>query len=161
MIWQTRSTASADTERLGAALGKLLRTPAVIELRSDLGGGKTTFVRGLARGAGSKDKVSSPTFTLSRIYKANHLEIHHFDFYRLSEPGVVADQLEESLQNSRVITVVEWSDIVRGVLPLERLSIEFKPVKDNPDERLVEITYPENDRQTIEKLESVLAEPEP
>jgi len=142
-------------------LGKLLKPPTLVELRSDLGGGKTTFARGLVRGAGSKDKVSSPTFTLSRIYKAPHLEIHHFDFYRLSEPGVVADQLQESLQNPRVITVVEWSDIVRGVLPAERLIIEFEPVGDNPDERTIEISYPESSRPIIEKLETVLAEPEP
>ena len=161
MIWQTRSTASGDTERLGAELGKLLKPPMLVELRSDLGGGKTTFTRGLVRGAGSKDKVSSPTFTLSRIYKADHLEIHHFDFYRLNEPGVVADQLQESLQNPRVITVVEWSDIVRGVLPADRLIIEFKPVADNPDERAIEISYPESSRQIIEELETVLAEPEP
>lgn len=167
MIWQTRSTGSGDTERLGEALGKLLRRfsrspvpqasglkpPAVLELCSDLGGGKTTFARGLVRGLGSSDKVSSPTFTLNRIYKANHLEIHHFDFYRLKEPGVVSDQLEESLQNSRVITIVEWSDIVRGALPEDRLTIEFKPVKDNPDERQIEITYPESKLAIIEHLE--------
>jgi len=118
-------------------------------------------VRGLARGAGSQDRVSSPTFTLSRIYKADHLEIHHFDFYRLDDPGVVSDQLEESLQNSRVITVVEWSDIVQGVLPPDHLTIEFKPVKENPDERSIVVSYPESKRELIEKLESVLSEPEP
>lgn len=133
----------------------------LLELRSDLGGGKTTFTRGLVRGAGSQDKVSSPTFTLNRIYKAKDVEVHHFDFYRLDEPGVVSDQLEESLQNSRVITVVEWSDIVRGVLPEDRLTIEFKPVADNADERYIEISYPETRRGLIEKLETILAEPEP
>src|SRR5581483_8998174 len=135
MIWQLRSTDSADTERLGAALAKSLKPPIVIELRSDLGGGKTTFTRGLVRGIGSADKVASPTFTLNKIYKADHLEIHHFDFYRLNDPGVVSDQLEESLQNPGVITVVEWSDIVRGVLPDNRLIIEFQPVESDPDER--------------------------
>jgi len=161
MIFQTRSTDSDDTERLGEALGKLLKPPALLELSSDLGGGKTTFVRGLVRGLGSQDKVSSPTFTLNRIYKAKNLEVHHFDFYRLNEPGVVSDQLEESLQNSRVITVVEWSDIVQGVLPADRLTIEFKPVQDNADERQIQIRYPESSRELIEKLETVLAEPEP
>lgn len=142
-------------------LGKLLKAPTVLELRSDLGGGKTTFVRGLVRGLGSHDKISSPTFTLNRIYKAAGLEIHHFDFYRLKEPGVVSDQLEESLQNSRVITIVEWSDIVQDVLPRERLIIEFKPVKDNPDERRIEITYPESQNDLVEKLENYWTEIRP
>jgi len=154
MIWQVRSTGSADTERLAENLGKLLKAPAVLELRSDLGGGKTTFTRGLVRGLGSSDRVSSPTFTLNKIYGAEDLEIHHFDFYRLSDPGVVSDQLEESLQNSRVVTVVEWSDIVRGVLPDERLIIEFKPVADDPDERQIQIHYPETLASLIEELQT-------
>jgi tRNA threonylcarbamoyladenosine biosynthesis protein TsaE len=161
MTWQIASTESEYTERLGMALGSLLKAPMVLELRSDLGGGKTTFVRGLVRGLGSKDKVSSPTFTLKRQYKADHIEIHHFDFYRLSEPGVLSDQLEESLQNSRVITVVEWSDIVRDVLPDKRLIIEFRPVSNNPDERLIEINYPETMRSLISKLETSVTEIEP
>ena len=154
MIWQVRSTGSADTERRAENLGKLLKAPAVLELHSDLGGGKTTFTRGLVRGLGSSDKVTSPTFTLNKIYKAKDLEIHHFDFYRLSDPGVVSGQLEESLQNPRVITVVEWSDIVRGVLPDERLIIEFKPVADDPDERMIEIHYPETLANLIEELQT-------
>src|SRR5438046_2901303 len=117
MTWQTSSTGSADTERLGELLGKLISGGEVVELMSDLGGGKTTFIRGLVRGLGGQDMVASPTFTLNRIYKAGNLEIHHFDFYRLNEPGVVAAQLEESLQNPKVVTVVEWSKIVENVLP--------------------------------------------
>src|SRR5436190_17523226 len=98
MIWQTVSTSSEDTEKLGELLGSVLNPPAIIELRSDLGGGKTTFVRGLARGFGSNDRVASPTFTLNKIYKnSKGQEIHHFDFYRLHEPGILVDQLSESL----------------------------------------------------------------
>src|SRR5205809_5112570 len=95
MIWQTSSISSSDTERLGELLGSQLSAGDVIELRSDLGGGKTTFVRGLVRGGGSRERVSSPTFTLSRLYKAKNFEIQHFDFYRLDRPGVLEDQLAE------------------------------------------------------------------
>src|SRR5690606_33786002 len=62
--WRTSSTSSEATERLGERLGKALKGGEVIELASDLGGGKTTLVRGLARGAKSSDKVASPTFTI-------------------------------------------------------------------------------------------------
>jgi tRNA threonylcarbamoyladenosine biosynthesis protein TsaE len=104
LIWQTTSTGSDDTLRLGEALGSRLKSPLVIELRSDLGGGKTTLTQGLAHGLGSKDVVSSPTFTLSKIYKcAGGVEIHHFDFYRLSEAGVLRDQLDESLKDEKAI----------------------------------------------------------
>jgi tRNA threonylcarbamoyladenosine biosynthesis protein TsaE len=159
MIWQTSSIGSADTERLGELLGQNLKGGETIELRSDLGGGKTTFTRGLTRGLGSKNTVSSPTFTISRIYKCkNSLEIHHFDFYRLHEAGIVANELTESLHNPKVITVVEWSDVVKDVLPKDRLTIEFKAVADNPEEREIVIRYPESKQDFIKTLETAWEE---
>ncbi len=155
MTWQTVSTSSDDTERLGQLLGQILASPELIELRADLGGGKTTFVRGLVRGLGSKDIVSSPTFTLNKVYRAKDLQVHHFDFYRLNEPGVLANQLAESLNEPNIITVIEWSDIVKKVLPLKRFIVEFRPVEVNEDERLIVINYPESKVDLIRKLETL------
>lgn len=134
-------------------LGSQLKGGEVIELRSDLGGGKTTFVRGLARGAGSHDRTSSPTFTLSRIYKAKNFEIHHFDFYRLADPGILKDQLAEAIGNNNVV-VVEWAGIVEDVLPRERLAIEFKPTPKSSEERQITISYPESERYIITSIKS-------
>lgn len=162
MTWEVTSTGSADTEKLGELLASNIEAPLVIELRSDLGGGKTTFVRGLARGLGSQDKVSSPTFTLQKIYHAKKdIEIHHFDFYRLDEAGVVAEELAESLSEPNVITAVEWSDIVADVLPERRLSIEFSPITDNSEERKIIINYPESLARAIKKTETKWAESRP
>jgi tRNA threonylcarbamoyladenosine biosynthesis protein TsaE len=161
MNWVIRSTSADDTERIGRLLASIIKPPEVIELRSDLGGGKTTFTKGLVLGFGSRDKVSSPTFTLNKIYKAPHLEIHHFDFYRLDEPGVVSDQLKESLQDPKVVTIVEWADIVKGVLPDERITIEFRPVADNEDERVVTFEILPSKMEIIEKLRNKLSESEP
>ena len=160
MIWQTSSTGSADTERLGELLGCQLKGGEVIELRSDLGGGKTTFVRGLTRGTGSAGRVSSPTFTLSRIYKTPRFEIYHFDFYRLNEPGILADQLAESLQGNNVV-IVEWADTVRRVLPADRITIEFKPTAASPDKRDIRISYPERNSQLISYLRTGYATDKP
>ncbi len=146
---------------MGRQLGKALRPPEVIELVSDLGGGKTTIVKGLVAGLGSKDRVASPTFTLSKIYKTKDTEIHHFDFYRLGEPGVVSDQLQESLDDPKVITVIEWSDIVKGALPEDRITIRFSPVASSPDEREIVVSYPESKTQVIEKIRSEMAEIKP
>lgn len=93
---------------------------------SDLGGGKTTFVRGLARGAGSDDAVASPTFTISKVYEAPKFQIHHFDFYRLHEAGIIADELAEVVHDPGIVTVVEWADVVHHVLPAERLTIAIR-----------------------------------
>lgn len=132
-----------------------MKPPAVIELRADLGGGKTTFVRGLAHGFGSKNIVASPTFTLNKIYKNGAgQEIHHFDFYRLNDPGVMADQLAESLEDKKVITVIEWSDIVKEVLPKDHMCIELKPTATDPDEREMIVNYPEADTNLIKQLEN-------
>src|SRR5690606_30129333 len=121
MTWEMQSTNLNDTWRLGEAVGRNLKGGEVVELISDLGGGKTAFVRGLAKGAGSKDDVASPTFTISRIYSGPKFDIHHYDFYRLSEPGVVRQELEESLADGQVVIAVEWAETVRDVLPENRL----------------------------------------
>ena len=118
-----QSKGAEQTEALGESLGRRLRGGEVIELVSDLGGGKTTLVRGLARGAGSHDHVASPTFTMSKVYEAGDLQLHHFDFYRLDEAGILADELAEIIDDERNVTVVEWSDIVKQVLPAIRLTI--------------------------------------
>lgn len=161
-MWQTKTTGSGGTELLGGELGKLLKGGEVIELCADLGGGKTTFTRGLVSGAGSKDTVASPTFTLKKIYRGRAgLQIHHFDFYRLSQPGVVADQLEESINDPKSVTVVEWADNVQDVLPDERYCIEFQPLQNDPKGRLIHIHYPEKYAAAIRQLETARTELRP
>lgn len=135
-------------------MGQRLKGGEVLELRADLGGGKTTFVRGLASGLKSTARVASPTFTLNRIYKAGDLNIHHYDFYRLKEPGIMAEELSESLGDPKTITVVEWGKVVEEVLPKERIVIEFKPMTNSVDERQVTINYPESATRVIEQLEN-------
>ena len=126
------NTSSAEaTESLGEMLGKRLRGGEVIELASDLGGGKTTFVRGLARGFGSPDRVASPTFTLSREYNAGERKIVHFDLYRLSEAGIVASEFLEEALDPSIIVVVEWADVVADILPANRLTVTLSPTSEN------------------------------
>ena len=71
-----------ETKKLAATIGSVVRGGEILAFHSDLGGGKTTFVKGLAQGMGVKDIVQSPTFTLSQLHKADRgLELHHYDFY--------------------------------------------------------------------------------
>ncbi len=156
MMWQTRSTGSADTEHLGELLSKFLHGSEVIELRADLGGGKTTFVRGLARGLGSGKPVTSPTFIVSRVYHGkNNIELVHFDLYRLSEPGLVGDQLAEALKDPKTVTVVEWGEKVSDILPEGRLTVELKPVADEADVREISIAYNDDWADIIRQLEAM------
>lgn len=122
----------------------------MIELVSDLGGGKTTFVRGLAKGISSVDQVSSPTFTLSNMYAGPQLTLHHFDFYRLSEPGIMREELNEILEDPKNVTVIEWAEIVRDVLPAERLTIAISATGEFS--RHYELTVPQSLAYMIERV---------
>lgn len=113
----------------------------MIELSSDLGGGKTTFVRSLVKGMGSTDNVASPTFTISREYQAKGLTFYHFDFYRLQDAGLMANELAEVAGDSGSVVAVEWAGIVEDVLPKDRLRIEIIATGEN--ERQFTFTYPE------------------
>jgi tRNA threonylcarbamoyladenosine biosynthesis protein TsaE len=133
-MWQIKSNSSASTEQLGHNIGTRLRGGEVIELDSDLGGGKTTFVRGLAAGMGSDDAVSSPSFTISQVYQAGNLTLHHYDFYRLPDAGLMQQELAEVLEDPQAVVVVEWAGVVENVLPAERISVVIKPTGENARE---------------------------
>jgi len=123
----------------GAKLGAQLRGGECIILTGDVGAGKTVLTKGLARGLAVDDDVQSPTFTISRVYKGrDELELAHYDFYRLSEPGIMKDELREVLSDSQVITVVEWADIVENVVPDKAIRIMISPLSETS--RSLEIT---------------------
>lgn len=122
-------------------MGKKLRGGEVIELVSDLGGGKTTFVRGLAAGMGSKDRVSSPSFTLNNQYRAGRLTLYHFDFHRIDDPGIMREELGEILADPDSIVVIEWADIVKAILPPDRLTITI--ISSGENERQLSFNYPD------------------
>jgi tRNA threonylcarbamoyladenosine biosynthesis protein TsaE len=149
--WQIKSTSSEFTERLAEKIGENLKGGEVIELVSDLGGGKTTFTRGLVRGLGSEDKVASPTFTISKMYDAGELEVHHFDFYRLPDAGIMADELAEIVGDPKAIVVVEWADAVQHVLPDKRLRIVITQTPEGDRELM--FTYPDSLQYLIEDLQ--------
>jgi len=139
---QTSITESAEeTEAFAAHLATRLRGGEVIELVSDLGGGKTTFTRGLARGLGTTDAVASPTFTISREYGGGRLRIYHFDFYRLPEAGIIADELAEIVGEQLGIVVVEWAGVVQDVLPKERVTITITTTGEQ--QRQLSYAYPD------------------
>ena len=96
----------------------------IIELIGDVGAGKTTFVRGLAKGLGITSEITSPSFTISKSYaRPDRKTLTHYDFYRLSDPGLMREDLEESLKNPNNLTVVEWGESVSDLLPENRIII--------------------------------------
>ena len=98
--------------------------PIVIELIGDVGAGKTTLTRGLAKGLGIKEPITSPSFTISKSYALkNGGRLIHYDFYRLPDPGIMLEDLQENLTNPKNIIIIEWSDSVRNILPKNHIKL--------------------------------------
>ncbi|MBW4060996.1 tRNA (adenosine(37)-N6)-threonylcarbamoyltransferase complex ATPase subunit type 1 TsaE [Candidatus Saccharibacteria bacterium] len=134
----------ASTLAAAAKLASHLQGGEVIELRSDLGGGKTTFVKGLAAALGYTGSVTSPTFTLSQIYQLpGGRELHHYDLYRLTEAGVVGSELSEDIGQPDIITVIEWAGIAETALPADRVVIDLIVTGENDRELNFSATGPQ------------------
>jgi len=112
-----------ETIALGERLGRKLKPGAVVLLRGELGAGKTTFARGLARGAGYKGRVSSPTFALAHVYRCKTLTLHHLDLYRVAKGADAEIGLDELLADPRGAVIVEWPAAAGGRWPKDRLEV--------------------------------------
>jgi len=124
------TSAPEETEAAGEELGRRLRKGDLVLLKGELGAGKTTFVRGMARGAGSSAAVASPTFQLVRIYPGR-LQLAHVDLYRIEHSTELADVGIDELADAGAV-VVEWGD---------RIEV--------PDAALIEIEHLGGDRRLI------------
>lgn len=110
----------------GASLGAGLNGGETIELIGDVGAGKTTLVKGIARGLAIEEDIASPSFTISREYEARDgLRLVHYDFYRLNEAGIMAEDIQEEADDPKSIVVVEWADTVHDILPEGRKRIKI------------------------------------
>ena len=101
-----------ETEAVGAALGKRLHAGAVIAYQGDLGAGKTAFTRGLARGLGATEQVTSPTYTIVNEYLSGRVPLFHFDMYRLHSADDLWDIGWEDYLDRNGVCAVEWSENV-------------------------------------------------
>ena len=101
-----------ETERLGKALAALLQSGDIIAYRGDLGAGKTAFTRGLARGLGCREQVTSPTYTIVNEYLSGRLPLFHFDMYRLASSDDLWSIGWEDYLDRGGVCAVEWSENV-------------------------------------------------
>ena len=101
-----------ETEAIGAALGNIIKPGTVIAYRGDLGAGKTAFTRGLARGLGCTEIVTSPTYTIVNEYLGGRIPLFHFDMYRLRSSDDLFDIGWEDYLDRGGVCAVEWSENV-------------------------------------------------
>ena len=119
------TTSPEETEALAAELGARARPGTVIALSGDLGSGKTTFVRGLARGLGSSDRVASPTYTLMHEYQGR-VPLYHFDAWMESREKSYLQEGGSVFLGGAGVAVIEWAERVGDDLPEPRLEIELR-----------------------------------
>ena len=110
------SNSPRQTEEVGEKLAKALKPGAVIAYKGDLGAGKTAFTRGLARGLGAAEQVTSPTYTIVNEYLSGRMPLFHFDLYRLSCSDDLSDIGWEDYLERNGVCAVEWSENVADAL---------------------------------------------
>lgn len=110
------TNSESETEDLGARLGARLEPGAVVAFAGGLGAGKTAFTRGLARGLGIEERVTSPTFTIVNEYAGGRLPLFHFDMYRLGSSEELFDIGWEDYLSRGGVCAVEWSENVADAL---------------------------------------------
>lgn len=120
------SNSVAETEELGAQLAARLRPGDVVAYTGDLGAGKTAFTRGIARGLGIPERVTSPTFTIVNEYEGGRLPLFHFDLYRLGDPEELFDIGWEDYLARGGVCAVEWSENVAGALEDEPIRVDIR-----------------------------------
>jgi len=121
-----------ETQKLGRDFAKSLRAGDVVCLYGDLGSGKTTFVQGLAKGLGIKNRIISPTFVIVRSYKLGVMGFCHIDLYRIeNKRGLEGLGIEEIINNPQNIIVIEWAEKLKSNCPQKRIDIEFFYEKNN------------------------------
>jgi tRNA threonylcarbamoyladenosine biosynthesis protein TsaE len=113
---QFTTNSPGETEAIGAALAKVLTPGTILAYRGDLGAGKTAFTRGIARGLGCRDLVTSPTYTIVNEYLGGRLPLFHFDMYRLGSSDDLWDIGWEDYLDRGGICAVEWSENVEDAL---------------------------------------------
>lgn len=120
------SHSQEETEALGERLGRVLDAGAVVAFTGDLGAGKTAFTRGLARGLGISERVTSPTFSIVNEYGGGRLPLFHFDLYRLSGAGELYEIGWEDYLDRRGVCAVEWSENAAEALEEGAVRVEIR-----------------------------------
>lgn len=136
------STSFEQTMQIAEKIGQGIKFPCVISLKGDLGAGKTTFTKGLAKGLNITEDITSPTFTIMNEYNSSPFNLYHFDMYRLADMEEAINLgFEEyfDLKLLKGVVVVEWAENVEGLLPIKITEIEL--VKTGEESRDIIIEY--------------------
>ncbi len=135
------SNSENETLKIAENLAKKIAYPTIITLSGDLGAGKTVFSRGFAKGLGVEETVNSPTFPIVQEYPTPHGTLYHMDLYRISnDEEAQAFGIEDFLNNSSAISLIEWSERLKWLLPQNIITVEISHISENS--RQITLNYP-------------------
>ena len=124
MVKETLS--EKETYELGEMLGKSAKQGDIFTLEGDLGVGKTVFTKGLAKGLGVKEDVSSPTFTIVQEYEDGRLPFYHFDVYRIGDIEEMDEIGYEDYIYGDGVCLIEWANLIEEILPKKRTEVRIE-----------------------------------
>ncbi len=133
------TNSARETMLIGEKLARKLKPGDMIALSGDLGSGKTTFTKGIGKGLGVKDskRINSPTFVLIKEYNGR-VPLYHLDLYRLDDlEGIENLAIEEYIYGNGV-TVIEWAEKIKSILPEKHIFVKLKVKGDNKREVIIE-----------------------
>lgn len=120
-----------DTIAFAEKVGSLLKGGDIIAYKGGMGAGKTTFTRGLCKGLGLPDEVTSPTFALVNEYRGEEITLYHFDMYRISGEGDLETTGFYDYISPESVIAVEWSENIEDCLPKDIITIEIETTDEN------------------------------
>ena len=126
-----------DTDKIAELIAEVyLDKGGLICLYGDIGAGKTTLVKSIAKYLDIKEKVTSPSFVILNEYHSGKLDLYHFDLYRLEKEGIdtILDELREYTEDNKSLAIVEWAEFSSGELPDDRLEISIKYLEETERE---------------------------
>lgn len=121
--------------RWGEEFGRSLTFPTWVTLRGDLGAGKTTLVRAIARAQGMLEPVTSPTYSVVREYYSPRGRVFHLDLYRLEDPEQLHQLGWEEIRRAKGLVLIEWPELAASALPNDVVALALEHVPDRPDVR--------------------------
>ena len=143
MAMEYVTNSAEETEVLGQRLGEALQPGAVVAYTGDLGAGKTAFTRGLARGLGIRDRVTSPTFDIVNEYESGRMPLFHFDMYRLGSSDELFDIGWEDYLARGGVCAVEWSENVDDALEEDTIRVDIRRGEGEEQRRILLTNAPE------------------
>ena len=118
----------------------------------EMGAGKTTLIKAIGKELGMKGSMSSPTFSIINEYHTDNGPLFHFDFYRLTDPGIVKLSVAEAIELGQDVIVVEWGNIISDVLPENKITIKLSSIAADSESRKIEISVPHSFEYLINSL---------